>query len=121
MILAGLENVDAGFLRDFAIVVVALLGAALTVKKLFFEPKLSDKYATVSALLKLETATAAQITEMRAYVHQTMHEIRNTLQAQSNEATAAREGIHDRLNVIVEVLYRMRGQLDGPPSGRGQK
>jgi len=121
MIAAGFESVDADWLSQMMIFLAAAAAFALCVKKLFFEPKMSDKYATVSALLKLETDTAAQLTEMRAYVHQTMHEIRNALTANAASADLAREGIHDRLNVIVEVLYRMRGQLDGPPSGRGQE
>lgn len=120
IIATGFENADPMLIRDLLVIAAAAVGLALGVKKLFFEPKLSDKYATVAAVAKLEADLQAQMKEMRSYVHEMMHAIRNDISAIAAASDNARDGIHDRLNVIVEVLYRMRGQLDGPPSGRGQ-
>ena len=79
MIAAGFENVDAGFLRDFAIVIVALLGAALTVKKLFWPQVVSPQPLIVA--LEKEFVGKHEFEKFEKYVHTSNHSTNGELQA----------------------------------------
>lgn len=62
-------------------------------------------------LADLERDFGRQMTEMRSYVHERTHELRSDLQAMQTASDVAREGLHQRVNALVEVTFENRGVL----------
>lgn len=52
-----------------------------------------------------------QITDLRAYLHNDVHEFRKAAQAQWSIAENQREGMQSRMNVFAETLFEIRGWI----------
>lgn len=61
---------------------------------------------------KMDTDHAAQLKEMRLYVHTEVHSFRDEAQSYWSRADEQREATHRRLNIFSEVLFQMRGTLE---------
>lgn len=67
----------------------------------------------------LKTDLHNQITEMRAYVHEGIHGLRDDVQAMRSSSELQREGLHDRINTLVEVTYELRGLVNAIADRQG--
>jgi hypothetical protein len=107
-----LSSAEATWLITGLGVVGFCVGIAVGVKKLFFDKpsrfvlpfpvEITKQFATIESLAKLELDVQNQLTEMRTFVHKMIE-----------SADRGREGIHDRLNALVEVTFEMRGLIRG--------
>lgn len=76
-------------------------------------PELIKREELERCLDKIVRDSDAQMKEMRAYVHDEVHKLRNDLQNMDATSQLYRAGVHSRLGSITEVLYEMRGQMRG--------
>lgn len=74
--------------------------------------EMAKEFATTAALHKLEADVQAQLKEFRSYLHEQQHEVRDQLHALRTSADAGREGLHGRINSLIELTAHMRGQMD---------
>jgi hypothetical protein len=51
----------------------------------------------------------ARIDRFETYQHESTHKLREEIQANRMVSEAQREGLHNRMNVLTEVLYELRG------------
>jgi hypothetical protein len=122
-----MEHINAPLLRDLLVIIAALVGLLVGLKSLFHKPAPQQTQITPQPLIvelkkqfalredvearvtKLETSFHNQLVEIRAYLHEGLHGLRNQLQQAQNTADTGREGIHARISTLVEVTYEMRG------------
>lgn len=74
-------------------------------------PELIKREELTSCIEKIEREHDQQLKELRAYVHQEVHNLRNDIGGMRLDSTEAREGMHNRMHVFSEVLFEMRGLL----------
>lgn len=70
-------------------------------------------YEVKELLARVETDVKNQITDLRTYLHNDVHEFRNMAQATWANAEEQREGLHSRINIIAEAVSEIRGWMRG--------
>lgn len=75
-------------------------------------PGLINREELERCLGKLERDLDARVKEMSAYVHRAVHDLRGDVNAMRISVESGREGIHDRINLLVEATAGMRGMLE---------
>ena len=73
----------------------------------------SGDWASQKALDDLRVDVHNQIKESRTYMHEQLHELRNALHDIQTSGEVGREGLHNRLSTIVELVHYQRGQNEG--------
>src|SRR5229473_414134 len=70
-----------------------------------------QEFVTKQELKEHKEDVVNQMKDLRAYVHEQVHQLSNEMQAHWVAADNAREGVHDRINALVKVTYEMRGLI----------
>lgn len=76
------------------------------------QEELDKQFASKEELRQHKEDVQNQMKDLRSYVHEEVHKLRDDLQRYWTSSDLARSGIHDRLNAYVEVLYELRGTLN---------
>ena len=73
----------------------------------------SGDWVTTKQMEALKEEVRDQLTENRTYVHAAVHEVNTKLDGIRKDGDSGREGLHNRLGTIVELVHYMRGQNEG--------
>lgn len=78
-------------------------------------------FATLTQLAEVRLNSEQNAKDTRAYAHDAVHTLRNEINARMIAADEAREGMHDRIGVLIEATSEIRGGLNMLLQQRGAK